>query len=203
MYSYSLFEKLIGSKIILSRLEANDIESLGQALISPNTWFSRERGLDSSENFSKQLNIFLENQKRGEMLVVIARTKKTNEIVAMSIYHSANPEFTRVEIGFTWIADKWQRTFVNSELKYLMLGYAFEKMKVVRVEFMVDPRNDKSNIAMKRIGATFEGTLRKYKFKAGKDIGDRNVYSIIDDDWAFISKRLMSAHPTDSKIFHL
>jgi N-acetyltransferase len=76
----------------------------------------------------------------------------------------------------------------------LMLDYAFEKMKVNRVEFSVHPTNEKSNSSMRRLGAKLEGTLRKWRFLPGliPDDGNRNLYSIIDDEWPGIREQLLA-----------
>ncbi len=117
--------------------------------------------------------------------------KFNGQFVASSVYQYPNENFRRVEIGFTWVADKWQKTFVNSELKLLMLDYAFNVMKVNRVEFSVHPTNEKSNRAMKRLGATLEGTLRKWRYIENLDDGNRNIYSIIDDEWPRLRSQLI------------
>ena len=57
--------------------------------------------------------------------------------------------------------------------------YAFEEMHVKRVAFSVDPTNENSNKAMKRLGAKYEGTLRKWRPLDESDTGDRNIYSIV------------------------
>ncbi len=101
----------------------------------------------------------------------------------MSSYLSPTVNFTGIEIGFTWIAKNFQRTFVNSEMKFLMLQYAFETMNVKRVQFSTDPVNEKSNQAILRLRAKFEGTLRKWRFNSSEDQGDRNIYSILDHEW--------------------
>lgn len=110
----------------------------------------------------------------------------------MSTFQHPSDYFRKVEIGFTWVADRWKRSYVNIELKYLMLKHAFEEMKTNRVEFSVHSANDPSNAAMRRLGATFEGTLRKWRFLPGPipDNGDRNMYSIIDDEWLSLRSRL-------------
>ena len=49
-------------------------------------------------------------------------------------FHSLVEEHRRLEIGFTWIASEWQRTFVNTEAKYLMLRHAFGERGIERVD---------------------------------------------------------------------
>jgi RimJ/RimL family protein N-acetyltransferase len=147
------------------------------------------RGINTKEKLHSYLSNFIDRDAKGEGLTLVARLNSTNEAVGISRFHNAGPNFLRVEIGFTWIADRWTRTFVNTEKKKAMLGYAFEKMAVKRVEFSVDPQNEKSNKAMIRIGAKFEGTLRKWRFLNETDQGHRNIYSIIDDEWPRIKIR--------------
>ncbi len=187
-YSFRQYEHLNGPRLTLKRVEAEDLISLANALISSTTWFSQTRNITTPEIF----RTYFEKILARETLPLAAIYQ--GEFVGMSVFQYPTENFTRVEIGFSWVSDQWQRTFVNSEMKFLMLGYAFEVMKVKRVEFSVHPDNVKSNDAMKRLGATFEGMLRKWRFLPGlvPDDGNRNIYSILDDEWPEIQARLKS-----------
>ena len=190
-YSFEQFQVIQGPKLRLRRIEVKDLPQLATTLISSSTWFSNTRDLSSVEKFTAYFKNHLERQYKGELLALMAEYE--DQIVAMSIYQYPSENFRRIEIGFTWVADRWQKTFVNSELKLLMIGYAFESMKVSRVEFSVHPKNQKSNAAMIRLGAMFEGTLRKWRFLPGlvPDDGHRNIYSIIDDEWPVIRQKIL------------
>ncbi len=189
-YSFNQFEILKGPRLTLKRVKHEDLLSLGKALISSSTWFSKTRKIDTPENFKSYFERMLEKQTRGEILILTAEYQ--GEFVSMSVFQYPSENFTRIEIGFSWVADKWQRTFVNSEMKYLMLEYAFQIMQAKRVEFSVHPANEKSNAALTRLGASFEGLLRKWRFLPGlvPDDGNRNLYSIIDDEWPIIRQKL-------------
>lgn len=193
-YSFLQVAEIEGSRLTLQPLAGVDLEPLAKALISETTWFSRTRGLTTVAAFSDYFRPMIERRERGEAMTLVARLRDSREIVAMSTFQYPNAGFAKIEIGFTWIADKWQRTFVNTEMKYLMLKHAFETMGAKRVEFCVHPENPKSNAAMKRIGATIEGTFRKYRFLTGAygvgDNGNRNIYSIIDDEWPAVAGKL-------------
>jgi RimJ/RimL family protein N-acetyltransferase len=176
---------------MLSRLRESDLEDAIALLFSPTTWVVAFRGVETPDKLRSYLSNFIASDARGEALTLVARLKETGEIAGISRYHSAAPNFTRVEIGYTWIADQWMRTFVNTEKKFLMMRHAFEEIGVKRVEFSVDPRNDKSNDAVRRIGGTFEGTLRKWRFLSEQDKGDRNIYSVLDDEWPRVKAHLI------------
>lgn len=95
-----------------------------------------------------------------------------------------------LEIGWTWIGTKYQRTVVNSECKYLLLTHAFEQLGAVRVQFKTDARNQRSQRAIERIGAVKEGVLRKSNTSHTGYIRDSVYYSIIDDEWPAVKQRL-------------
>lgn len=61
------------------------------------------------------------------------------------------------EIGWTWVAPRWQRTAINTEAKPMLLRHAFETLGCIRVEFKTDRLNEQSRTALKRIGAVEEG----------------------------------------------
>ena len=193
-YSFLDFKPIEGRRLSLTPLAEIDLNSLGKTLVSETTWFTKTRGLTTPEKFADYFRPMIAKRANGEAMTLVIRLRKTNEIIAMSTYQYPSPGFLKVEIGFSWIADKWHRTFVNTEMKYLMLKHAFEVMGAKRVEFSVHPKNPKSNAAMIRIGATLEGTLRKWRFLPGAnglgDDGNRNMYSIIEDEWPEISKKL-------------
>lgn len=189
-YSFHQFENLHGPRLTLKRVQAEDLIPLANSLISTSTWFSITRKIDTPEIFQSYFDKILEKFKKGEALPLVAVFE--GNYVGMSVFQYPSENFTKVEIGFSWISDKWQRTFVNSEMKFLMLDYAFGPMNVKRVEFSVHPDNTKSNAAMLRVGAKFEGTLRKWRFLPGliPDDGNRNIYSIIDDEWPQLKQKL-------------
>jgi RimJ/RimL family protein N-acetyltransferase len=100
-----------------------------------------------------------------------------------------------VEIGGTWLSHDAQRTAVNSEAKLLLLDHAFERWQVHRVALCTDARNEGSRRAIARIGASFEGILRRHRPSMGHAVEqgtprDTAVYSIIDAEWAEVRQRL-------------
>jgi N-acetyltransferase len=94
------------------------------------------------------------------------------------------------EIGYTWLAKSATRTAANTEAKLLMLTYAFEQWRVLRVCLHTDERNDGSRTAMERIGAKFEGILRGHRMAV--DFTPRNSarYSIVASEWPQVKARL-------------
>jgi RimJ/RimL family protein N-acetyltransferase len=101
-----------------------------------------------------------------------------------------------VEVGGTWLAASAQRTAVNTEAKLLMFTHAFETWGVQRLCLCTDARNERSRAAIERVGAGFEGTLRKHRpSTAPGEAGlarDSAIYSIITAEWPAVRARLLA-----------
>lgn len=98
--------------------------------------------------------------------------------------------FDAAEIGYTWLAEKVQRSAVNTEAKLLLLRHAFETLRCFRVTLKTDERNTRSRRAIERLGAHFDGLLRA--FQPAVDGRPRNTayYTILDREWPELERRL-------------
>jgi len=94
------------------------------------------------------------------------------------------------EIGHTWLAASAIRTAVNTEMKRLMLGHAFEVWQVRSVCLHTDVRNERSRRAIERIGARFEGVLRAHRLATDLAPRDSARYSITAPEWPEVRRRL-------------
>ncbi|WP_285767089.1 GNAT family protein [Peribacillus sp. SI8-4] len=98
---------------------------------------------------------------------------------------------TVAEIGNTWYSASAQRTGVNTECKLLMLAHAFDLWQTIRVTLKTDARNERSRLAIQRLGATFEGVRRAHMPASDGNIRDTAYYSIITDEWPEIRENLI------------
>src|SRR5438874_411978 len=96
------------------------------------------------------------------------------------------------EIGYTWLAEKAQRTAVNTEAKLLLLQHAFGTWRCFRVTLKTDERNARSRRAIERLGAHLDGILRG--FQPAVDGRPRNTayYTILDHEWPEVERRLQA-----------
>jgi RimJ/RimL family protein N-acetyltransferase len=85
-------------------------------------------------------------------------------------------------IGWTGYDPRVWGTQVNAEAKLLMLGLAFDN-GFERVKLQADSLNDRSRAAIAKLGATFEGVLRKERLRADGTLSGTAVFSVLDDEW--------------------
>ena len=127
----------------------------------------------------------------GQLPFAIVETVK-DKVVGSTRYLNIRPEHRSLEIGWTWLGQEWQRSALNTEAKMLLLAHAFERLGCVRVEFKTDARNQRSQQALLRIGATREGVLRNHMIVQGDYVRDSVYFSVIAAEWPDIKARLQS-----------
>ena len=95
----------------------------------------------------------------------------------------------RVEIGGTLYAPRVQRTGLNTEAKYMLLGHTFEVLEVNCVQIRTDFLNHASRRAIERLGARLDGVLRGHLILNGH-LRDSAVYSILAHEWPGVRRNL-------------
>ena len=181
---------LEGTTIRLRPLRLEDVDELCTIGLEPSLWRSTTIEISSPTEMEAYVKSALAAKTAGTAQPFVIVHLATDSLIGTTRFHSIIPEHKRLEIGFTWIALPWQRTGANTEAKFLMLQYAFEVMKFIRVEFRVDISNEQSRGSLARIGAREEGILRRYRISARRGIRDLALYSIVDTDWSHVRETL-------------
>ena len=127
--------------------------------------------------------------ERGERIGFAIRRLSDGKVVGTSSYLNIRRLHAGLEIGATFLHPDVRSGPVNPESKRLMLGHAFEA-GAIRVEFMIDVRNSRSQAAVLKLGASEEGVLRSHKITWTGHVRDTAVFSITDYDWPAIRERL-------------
>lgn len=96
------------------------------------------------------------------------------------------------EIGYTWLAERVQRTAVNTEAKLLLLRHAFGTWRCFRVTLKTDERNARSRRAIERLGAHLDGILRGFQPAADGRPRNTAYYTILDHEWPEVERRLQA-----------
>lgn len=183
---------LEGEYVRLEPMESAHIDALTAAGGFEELWrLTTTRAVSRDEMLAYMMSAFAD-QSAGTALPFVTVDKASGKIVGSTRFGNIDTLNRRAEIGWTWVTPEFQRTYVNSEAKYLMLRHAFEVWGCVRVELKTDVLNTKSREAMKRIGAIEEGVLRKHALTQGGRYRDSIYFSILDTEWPAVRDRLRS-----------
>lgn len=132
----------------------------------------------------------LAGQDAGHMLPWAVRELSSGAVVGSTRYHDVIPDVDRVEIGYTWYAERWQRSHVNTACKLLLLEHAFETVGCGVVGLQTDGFNFRSQRAIEALGAKKEGVLRNYALRRDGSVRDTVMYSILASEWPGVRKHL-------------
>jgi RimJ/RimL family protein N-acetyltransferase len=129
-------------------------------------------------------------QSDGHMLPWAVRDVRTNTIVGSTRYHDIVPAIDRVEIGYTWYAQRCQRTNVNTTCKLLLLAHAFDTLGCAVVGLRTDNFNFRSQKAIEALGAKKDGVLRHHQARRDGTVRDSVMYSIVKAEWPDVRRHL-------------
>jgi len=102
------------------------------------------------------------------------------------------PNDRGLEIGYTWYGPDARGTLVNPEAKLLLLTHSFEHLGCNRVQLKTDERNERSRRAMLRMGAKFEGILRRYQVREDGFCRNTAMFSVIREEWPEVKAALQA-----------
>ena len=182
---------LVGRYIILRPPSIEDIDGLSIAARDGEIWNNRFSLFPNLNEIEKYIQEMLDLSSKDSILPFITIHKSSNTILGTTRYLNIDYENHRLEIGHTWIAKSWRKKYVNTEAKFLMLQYAFEKLACIAVEIRTDVLNTVSRQAIQRLGAKQDGILRHHKIMRDGRIRDTVCYSIIKPEWKQVKENLM------------
>lgn len=120
----------------------------------------------------------------------------SSRLADLDLYHR------RAELGWTWVASKFRGAGLNPRVKLLQLEHAFETLGLRRVALKTHHGNVRSQAAMLKLGAHYEGMFRNHMFQPDGSSRDTKWYSILDTEWPGVKTRLLeriAAEPLQSR----
>ena len=184
------------------------LDPIGQA--SPENVLAAGRGVDwswmpasltSLEDVVHWMEVCENAWARREEYAFVVRLKPgcgleanpdSGGVVGSTRYMDIQAAHKGVEIGWTWYSPRVQATVVNPECKFLLMKHAFEDWGAIRVQLKTDVRNERSQRAILKLGAKFEGRLRNHRIRTDGTHRDSMMYSVTKDEWSAVKAGLLA-----------
>lgn len=132
----------------------------------------------------------LAGQERGHMLPFVVVDTASGRVIGSTRYHDIVPAVERLEIGYTWYGQSWQRSHVNTTCKLLLMQHAFETLGAQLVGWRTDNYNFASQRAIERLGARKDGVLRHHALRRDGTVRDTVMYSLAAGEWPEVKAHL-------------
>ena len=181
---------LEGNRVTLLPLAADHLSGLADAARDGELWRIPYTAVPSLEGMSAEIQRRLSLLAAGSMIPFTIAERATGRIIGMTTYLNIDRTTRRVEIGYTWYAQRVQRSALNTEAKLLLLRHAFEVLDCMGVEFRTHHMNHQSRRAIERLGAKLDGILRSHVLMLNGTWRDTCVYSVLATEWPTVEAHL-------------
>ena len=170
-------------RVLLRLMTPQDYDAFLPLTKDTEIWKYFVNDLSTDEGLTNWMQkLFAERQQEVRMPFTVI-DKHTNEIVGSTSFLNISFYDKRLEIGSTWLGTPFIGTGVNRQAKFALLSYAFEVMKIERVEIKTDNLNERSKAALLKVGMKPEGVLRSHSVMHDNRRRDTIYFSIIRSEW--------------------
>lgn len=185
---------LEGRYVRLDALSRDDLPELYEAIGHPEVFAGGYGGgpqgyRDSVEGFVEFALGYYQWDAGNPFAIRLVGGPDAGRLVGTTTLGDFEPAYEAAHIGWTAYDPRVWGTVVNPEAKLLLLGLAFEH-GFGRVKIQADVLNERSRAAIAKLGATFEGIVRRDRPRADGSWRDSAVFSIIVDEWPAIQDAL-------------
>ena len=181
---------LEGHGVRLEPMTPDHAQGLRDAARDGELWKLWYTAVPEPENTDAYIRTALEGQANGQMLPWVVRELVTGKVAGSTRYHDVVAAIDRVEIGYTWYAQSWQRSHVNTACKLLLFGHAFETVGCAVVGLRTDNFNFRSQKAIEALGAKRDGVIRHHQARRDGTARDSYMYSVLEHEWPDVKRHL-------------
>lgn len=182
---------LVSRGVELVPLSLTHEAGLKAAAADGELWNIRVTSVPEPEQTRKYIEDALAMREAGNRFAFAVTDQATGTVLGSTSYHDIVPAIKRVEIGYTWYAQRCQRTHVNSTCKLLMMTHAFETLGCHVVGWRTDNFNFASQAAIERLGARKDGVIRGHALRRDGTIRDTVIYSLRSGEWPEVKAQLL------------
>ncbi|WP_369819235.1 GNAT family N-acetyltransferase [Pelomonas sp. Root1444] len=181
---------LSAGPIRLEPLSLDHVPGLQAAAADGELWNLRFTSVPAPAETRTYVETALAGQAAGHRLPFVVLDAASGEVLGSTSYHDIVSSIARVEIGYTWYAQRVQRSAVNTTAKLLLLTHAFETLGAQLVGWRTDNFNHASQRAIERLGAKRDGVLRHHALRRDGTVRDTVMYSLTVGEWPEVKAHL-------------
>jgi len=149
MNGFNYTPTLLGEDISIRPLRENDFNGLYKCASDKKIW----EGHPATDRYKREQFEYWFHGAIGSQSTIVISDSLTNEIIGSSRYYIEDSSPNDISIGHTFLSCKYWGGVTNSQLKQLMLNYAFKHFN--NVWFHIALSNIRSQKATQKIGAKF------------------------------------------------
>jgi RimJ/RimL family protein N-acetyltransferase len=171
------------ARVILRPMTWEDFDALEPLTHDADIWTWFKQDLSQPGELKTWMEEAFAGRASETRMPLVILDQDTKQICGCTSFGNISFEEKRVEIGWTWLGKEFIGTGINRQAKFALLSYAFETMKVERVEIKTDAANERSKAAILKIGLIPEGILRSHMQMHSNRRRDTMYFGLLRDEW--------------------
>ncbi len=160
------FPILSSSRLLLRQFTPDDTEKVFEGLSHPEVIKYYGVHFDSLEATKEQMTWFADLEKNGTGIWWAICRKGDGQFIGAGGLNNLEKDHQKAEIGFWLLPDYWGQGYMQEAMP-LILDYAFNALKLHRIEGFVESNNENCKRAMAKLHFVHEGTMQDCEMKDG------------------------------------
>lgn len=170
-------------RVRLRLMQMEDLDAFAAISGSPLIWKYFTKDLTDRAEMQQWMIEGLADRFAEKRMPFTIIDKDSHNIVGSTSYGNISFHDSRIEIGWSWLGVDYMGSGVNRHAKFALISYAFEVMKMERVEIKTDNLNERAKAALLKVGMIPEGVLRSHMQMHSNRRRDTIFFSIIRNEW--------------------
>jgi N-acetyltransferase len=170
-------------RVLLRMVKREDYDTLLPLTKDNTIWKYFRNDLSDEAVFKSWIEKLLRERAEEKRAPFVLIDKATYEVCGSASYLNISFPDKRLEIGSVWLGTSFMGTGIIRPVFFALLSYAFEVMKMERVEVRVDNLNERAKAAYLKAGMIPEGILRSVDVVHGDRRRDVLYLSILRGEW--------------------
>ena len=183
---------LRAGKATLRELEVSDAASLFESLTREEVTRFISPPPATIDGFERFIEWTRHEQSQGRYLCYGIVPEGEQRVVGIIQVRQLEGSFATAEWGFALGSDYWG-TGLFHESALAVIGFAFEQVGVHRLEARAAVANVRGNAALRKLGATPEGVLRRSFVRYGEYL-DQVMWGLVATDWVYFQPGAGQVH---------
>jgi len=172
-------------RVVITPMRPEDYEVfLPLTTKSPELWKYFTKDLSIATDLKDWVNDAMKEKAAYKRMPFTITDRDTKQVCGSTSFGNISFFDQRIEIGWSWLAADYIGMGVNMAVKFALMSYAFEVLKMERVEAKTDFLNERAKAGLLKIGMIPEGVLRSHMRMPGNRRRDSAYYSILKDEWS-------------------
>ncbi|MFV8271138.1 GNAT family N-acetyltransferase [Flavobacterium sp. GT2N3] len=177
--NFSPFPNLETERLLLRRVDANDIKEIFALRSNPETMKYIPRPLLKTDEEALEHIAMIDTKIETNEGINWAITFKDNpKLIGIIGHYKIKPEHFRAEIGYMLLPEYHGKGIISEAVK-VAVQYGFKTMKLHSIEAILDPKNHGSAKVLEKNGFVKEAHLKENEFFDGQFL-DTVIYSILN-----------------------